>query len=125
MTKTGGRSNNNTSGFNRKKKEGGTTMMTQAPGLYEMSYKVGKTHFMVVLSEEGRDQVRKIHTQFKDDKNMMSLELSENILHDLAIDEIYVGHVGDHASRQQLEVAFGTVDKREIVKQILIHGKFH
>ncbi len=124
MTKTG-RSNNNTNGLNKKKKEGGTTMMTTAPGLYEMTYKVGKTHFIVVLSEEGKDQVHKIRNQFKDDTDMIALELSENVPHDLAMDEIYVGHVGDHASRQQLEVAFGTVDKKEIVKQILIHGKFH
>lgn len=90
-----------------------------------MTYKVGKAHFIVVLSDEGKDQVHKIRHQFKDDKDIIALELAENVPHDLAIDEIYVGHVGERASRQQLQVAFGTVDTKEIVKQIMIHGKFH
>lgn len=92
-------------------------------GTYELSYKVSKTHFIVILSDEGKDQVTKIR-QLKD-KDAMELELSENVPNELAIDEIYVEKVGSTASKQQLEVAFGTTDKAEIVRKILVNGKFH
>jgi ribosome maturation protein Sdo1 len=42
----------------------------------------------------------------------------------LAIDEIYSNHLGEQSGSQELETAFGTTDKKEIVKQIIIHGKY-
>ena len=43
----------------------------------------------------------------------------------LAIDEIYSNHIGEQSSHQELKTAFGTTDKKEIVKQIIIHGQYH
>ena len=43
----------------------------------------------------------------------------------LAIDEIYSNHIGETSSHQELKTAFGTTDKKEIVKQIIIHGQYH
>ena len=48
-----------------------------------------------------------------------------NYLSLLAIDEIYSNHLGEQSSHQELKTAFGTTDKKEIVKQIIIHGQYH
>ena len=47
-----------------------------------------------------------------------------NYLSLLAIDEIYSNHIGETSSHQELKTAFGTTDKKEIVKQIIIHGQY-
>jgi ribosome maturation protein Sdo1 len=106
-------------------KQHGIVSNKEGTGAYEMTHKVGKTHFIVVLTPEGKDQVDRL--RLLNDRDAMLAELSENVPLDFlaAKDEIYADKLGSAASRQQLVSAFGTDDRNDVVKQILIHGKFH
>lgn len=83
-------------------------------GAKEMALKIGKTHFIVVLNDEGSKAVD-AKVGLEDIKNPMSL---------LAIDQIYSNRLGEQSSKQELDSAFDTTDKKEIVRKILLNGKY-
>ena len=83
-----------------------------------MGHKVGKTHFIIVLTTEGSEKVdalKKLGVEKAPIENYMSL---------LAIDEVYSNHLGERASKQEMEAAFGTTSKADVVQQIVINGKY-
>ena len=97
-------------------KDGGT-------GTKELDYKIDQTHYIIVLNDEGNSKVDSIHKLLLDPNKVVN-DNDYNYLSLLAIDEIYSNHLGEQSSHQELKTAFGTTDKKEIVKQIIIHGQY-
>mmetsp|Transcript_15608 Transcript_15608/g.29048 ORF Transcript_15608/g.29048 Transcript_15608/m.29048 type:complete len:87 (+) Transcript_15608:94-354(+) len=86
-----------------------------------MEMKVDKTHYIIVLSDEVKrvvDMIQK-HPDKVDDGQL------DIVVKGLAVDDIFADKVGDKASHQQLHAGFGTTDKEEIVKKIIMEGKYH
>ena len=99
-------------------KEGGT-------GTKELDYKIDQTHYLIVLNDEGNSKVDSIHKFLLDPDIKGVNDMDYDYVSLLAIDEIYSNHIGEQSSHQELKTAFGTTDKKEIVKQIIIHGQYH
>ena len=83
-----------------------------------MGHKVGKTHFIIVLTTEGSEKVDALHKLGAEKAPI------DHYMGLLAIDEVYSNHLGERASNQEMEAAFGTSNKSEVVKQIVINGKY-
>ena len=101
-------------------KDVGIVPNKEGTGAKELGYKIDKTHYIIVLNENGNSKVDSIHKLGPD----KVVDIDYDYLSLLAIDEIYSNHLGETSSHQELAAAFGTIDKKEIVKQIIIHGKY-
>jgi ribosome maturation protein Sdo1 len=90
-------------------------------GAIKMMLKVGKTHFIVIVD----DAVKPVIEHIQKYPDRVSEDQLQRVMSSLAIDDVYADKVGAKASCQQLEVAFNTNDKEEIIKEIIRCGKFH
>ena len=105
------------------KKDVGIVPNKEGTGAKELGYKIDKTHYIIVLNDEGNSKVDSIHKLLLDPNKVVN-DNDYKYLSLLAIDEIYSNHIGETSSHQELKTAFGTTDKKEIVKQIIIHGQY-
>jgi ribosome maturation protein Sdo1 len=90
-------------------------------GATKMMLKVDKTHFIIVID----DTVTPVIEEIQKFSEKVSEDQLDRVLGSLAIDDIYADKVGDKASSQQFDAAFNTTDKKEIMKEIIVNGKFH
>jgi hypothetical protein len=96
---------------------------------------VGSNDFIIVVSEENKGKLIGYRSgkgdgdgltpdcggTFDDLRNMVN----DHPLDFLAIDDIFVGEIGECASKALLESAYGTSNKKEVVRKILLQGKYH
>ncbi|KAL3906694.1 MAG: hypothetical protein SGILL_009170 [Bacillariaceae sp.] len=91
-------------------------------GAAKLEYKVGNTHFIIVVNESSTSLIEEVQ---KHPDTAAQLHDPQSVRDVLAIDEIYADKVGEQASHQQLQAAFDTIDTHSIVQQIVMNGKFH
>lgn len=89
----------------------------EGTGTLQVSHKVDKNHFIVLVHADKHDQLMQLRSN-KDVGTVDPYEYMES-------EDIYEGHIGMHASNVQLENAYNTADKKMIAQQILLNGKFH
>lgn len=104
-------------------------------GAFHVLDKVGSNTFIIVVLEENKGKLISYRSgkgdgdgltpdcggTFDDLKKMVN----DHPLDFLAIDDVFVGEVGQCASKALLESAYGTSNKKEVVQKILLQGKFH
>lgn len=88
----------------------------------QLCHKVGNINFLVVLTPEGVEKVDALHKLGAGIQQVPFFD--DYFTRLLAWEEVYVNRIGQLPSRHQLLEAFGTCDKFEVVKQIVLNGKY-
>jgi hypothetical protein len=97
--------------------------------------KVGSNDFIIVISEDSKDKLIAYRSGKGDGDGLtpdcggtfddLREMVNDRPLDFLAIDDVFLGELGQSASKALLESAYGTCEKKEVVQKILIRGKYH